>query len=164
MRRYVRFPLNGSKVRSKYVMVPPGWRAFNLTLHDGRRTKSVPYATAEEAIHAAELCGDAGAPVPDLMMLDYNLPRGNGSDILAVAGRNPKLAAVPKVIVTSFLQADELAQALELGASCLITKPVDFDQFISVIKFSDFRCILWKWQRDNPYVEVILRRMLSALV
>ena len=63
-------------------------------------------------------------------MLDYNLPRGNGSDILAVAGRNPKLAAVPKVIVTSFLQADELAQALELGASCLITKPVDFESFM----------------------------------
>jgi CheY-like chemotaxis protein len=64
------------------------------------------------------------------MMLDYNLPRGNGSDILAAAGHNPKLASVPKVIVTSFLQADELAQALELGASCLITKPVDFESFM----------------------------------
>ena len=88
------------------------------------------YATAEEAIHAAELCGKGGAPIPDLMMLDYNLPRGNGSDILAVASRNPKLKAVPKVIVTSFLQADELAHALELGASCLITKPVDFESFM----------------------------------
>ena len=88
------------------------------------------YATAEDAIHAAELCGNSGAPIPDLMMLDYNLPRGNGSDILAVASRNPKLAAVPKVIVTSFLQADELKQALELGANCLITKPVDFESFM----------------------------------
>jgi DNA-binding response OmpR family regulator len=64
------------------------------------------------------------------MLLDYNLPRGNGSDILAVAGRNPNLAAVPKVIVTSFLQADELVHALELGATCLITKPVDFEAFM----------------------------------
>jgi DNA-binding response OmpR family regulator len=88
------------------------------------------YATAEEAIQAAELCGNAGAPVPDLMMLDYNLPRGSGSDILAAAGRNHKLASVPKVIVTSFLQAEELAQALELGATCLITKPVDFETFM----------------------------------
>lgn len=88
------------------------------------------YATAEDAIRAAELCGAAGSPVPDLMMLDYNLPRGNGSDILAVAGRNPRLADVPKVIVTSFLQADELNQALGLGASCLITKPVDFESFM----------------------------------
>jgi chemotaxis family two-component system response regulator Rcp1 len=88
------------------------------------------YATAEEAIHAAEQCGSTGSPVPDLMMLDYNLPRGNGSDILEAAGHNPKLATVPKVIVTSFLQADELAHALELGASCLITKPVDFEAFM----------------------------------
>ena len=88
------------------------------------------YATAEEAIQAAEVCGNAGFPVPDLMMLDYNLPRGNGSDILAAAGRNLNLASVPKVIVTSFLQAEELAQALELGASCLITKPVDFEAFM----------------------------------
>jgi len=88
------------------------------------------YATAEDAIQAVERCGKADVPVPDLMMLDYNLPRGNGSDILAAAGHNPKLAAVPKVIVTSFLQAEELAQALQLGASCLITKPVDFETFM----------------------------------
>src|SRR5690349_11802723 len=88
------------------------------------------YATAEDAIHAAELCGTSGTPVPDLMMLDYNLPRGNGSDILSAAGRNAHLAGVPKVIVTSFLQADELAQALRLGANCLITKPVDFEAFM----------------------------------
>ena len=89
------------------------------------------YATAEEAIQAAELCGEAGAPVPDLMMLDYNLPRGNGSDILSAASHNPRLARVPKVIVTSFLQAEELAQAIALGASGLITKPVDFELFMS---------------------------------
>jgi chemotaxis family two-component system response regulator Rcp1 len=88
------------------------------------------YLNAEDAIRAVERCGAADTPIPDLMMLDYNLPRGNGSDILAAAGHNPKLAAVPKVIVTSFLQADELAQALELGASCLITKPVDFESFM----------------------------------
>jgi two-component system, response regulator len=89
------------------------------------------YATAEEAIQAAQLCGDAGIPIPDLMMLDYILPRGNGSDILSAASHNPRLARVPKVIVTSFLQAEELAQAVALGASGLITKPVDFESFMS---------------------------------
>lgn len=87
------------------------------------------YATAEDAIRAAELCGQ-GSPVPDLMMLDYNLPRGNGSDILAAASRNPKLAQVPKVIVTSFLQPEELSQAVQLGARGVITKPVDFELFM----------------------------------
>ena len=89
------------------------------------------YATAEEAIQAAELCGDPGMPVPDLMMLDYNLPRGNGSDILSAASHNPRLSHVPKVIVTSFLQAEELAEALALGASGLITKPTDFESFMN---------------------------------
>lgn len=88
------------------------------------------YMTAEDAIHAAKLCGSSGAPVPDLMMLDYNLPRGNGSDILAVASANPNLAGVPKVIITSYLQAEELDQALKLGARGLITKPVDFETFM----------------------------------
>jgi CheY-like chemotaxis protein len=88
------------------------------------------YATAEEAIDAAKFCGNTGAPVPDLMLLDYNLPRGTGSDILAAAADNPNLAGVPKVIVTSFLRAEELAQALRLGASGLITKPVDFESFM----------------------------------
>jgi chemotaxis family two-component system response regulator Rcp1 len=88
------------------------------------------YATAEDAIEAAKNCGHSGAPVPDLMLLDFNLPRGNGSDILAAAALNPRLAPVPKVIVTSFLQAEELAQALQLGANCLITKPLDFESFM----------------------------------
>jgi CheY-like chemotaxis protein len=87
------------------------------------------YATAEEAIRAAELCGGS-SPVPDLMMLDYNLPRGNGSDVLAAASRNPNLAHVPKVIVTSFLQPEEFAQAVQLGALGVITKPVDFELFM----------------------------------
>lgn len=87
------------------------------------------YSTAEEAIRAAELCGEM-SPVPDLMVLDYNLPRGNGSDILAAASRNPRLSGVPKVIVTSFLQPEELAQAAELGAHGVITKPVDFEVFM----------------------------------
>ncbi len=87
------------------------------------------YATAEEAIRAAELCGET-SPVPDLMMLDYNLPRGNGSDILAAASRNPRLAEVPKVIVTSFLQPEEMAHAVKLGVHGVITKPVDFEAFM----------------------------------
>lgn len=88
------------------------------------------YETAEDAIQAAGRCGNAGGPVPDLMLLDYNLPRGTGNDILAAAATNPHLASVPKVIVTSFLRAEELARALELGATGVITKPPDFESFM----------------------------------
>ena len=88
------------------------------------------YCTADEAIKAARDCGAGGAPVPDLILLDYNLPRGHGSDILAAAAENPKLANVPKAILSSFLQPGELHQALGLGAACFITKPANLDDFL----------------------------------
>jgi CheY-like chemotaxis protein len=91
------------------------------------------YSTAEEAIHAVNTCGNTGRPVPDLMLLDYNLPRGHGCDVLEAAAKNPKLASVPKAIVTSFLQPDEITNALQLGASCFITKPADLEQFFEDI-------------------------------
>jgi CheY-like chemotaxis protein len=104
------------------------------------------YATAEDAISAVQRCGGSGVPIPDLMLLDYNLPRGNGSDILAAASANPSLAAVPKVIVTSYLQAEELDQALKLGARGLITKPVDFETFMRDVgaKIAELLCAAGK--------------------
>ena len=88
------------------------------------------YPTADEAIKAARDCGPGGTPVPDLILLDYNLPRGHGCDILAAAAENPNLASVPKAILSSFLQPAELQQALDLGASCFITKPANLDDFL----------------------------------
>jgi len=87
------------------------------------------YSTAEDAIHAVRKCGH-GNPIPDLMLLDYNLPRGHGCDILVAAADNPNLSGVPKAIVTSFLQPDEIAQAFRLGAVCLISKPSGFEAFM----------------------------------
>ncbi len=89
------------------------------------------YNNAEDAAEAARNCGHAGAPVPDLILLDLNLPRGRGSDVLAAAASNPRLAAVPKVIVSSFLRPDEMERARELGASCFMTKPSNLDEFLS---------------------------------
>ncbi len=87
------------------------------------------YLTAEQAIDAAQSCGSEGRPVPDLLLLDYNLPRGNGSEILAAAAKNPNLTNVPKAILSSSLQPAELAEARQLGASCFITKPANLADF-----------------------------------
>ena len=91
------------------------------------------YLTAEQAIHAAESCGSEGRPVPDLLLLDYNLPRGNGSEILAAAAKNPNLANVPKAILSSSLQPAELQQARQLGASCFLTKPANLGEFLKEV-------------------------------
>jgi CheY-like chemotaxis protein len=91
------------------------------------------YATLDHAIDAARACGVNGAPVPDVMLVDYNLPRGNGGDILAAIAENPKLAQVPKAVLTSFLRPSEFEEALRLGAHTVITKPPTLNEFLGEV-------------------------------
>lgn len=90
------------------------------------------YATAAEAIEAVRKCG-MGSPVPDLMLLDYNLPSGHGAEILEAAAENPRVTYVPKAILTSFLPPSESKKALEIGAKCVINKPASLDEFMSEV-------------------------------
>ena len=91
------------------------------------------YATAAEAIEAVRKCGVAEWPVPDLMLLDYNLPSGHGAEILEAAAENPRVAYVPKAILTSFLPPAESKKALQIGANCIITKPASLDEFMKEV-------------------------------
>src|SRR5579863_9343213 len=83
------------------------------------------YVTAGEAVDAVKKCGVGDSPVPDLLLLDYNLPGGQGLEILAAAAGNPNLAGVPKAILSSFLRPNELQDAIKMGASCFIPKPAN---------------------------------------
>jgi chemotaxis family two-component system response regulator Rcp1 len=91
------------------------------------------YETAEEAIRALNGCGSNGVQIPDLILLDYNVPRGDARDILAAAQKNPALAAVPRAVVTSSVAPKDREQALELGANCFIHKPQDLDSFLAEV-------------------------------
>ena len=91
------------------------------------------YLTAEEAVNAAIALGSAGRPIPDLMLIDFNLPGGDGCDVLIAAASNPKLASVPKAVISSFLRPDELAHAIQLGAHGVIPKPAGLDAFLSTV-------------------------------
>ena len=71
--------------------------------------------------------------MPDLMLVDFNLPRGDGRDVLAAAASNPKLASVPKVVMSSFLRQEEMEQAIQLGALCFIPKPTGLDAFLTTV-------------------------------
>src|SRR4051812_38204102 len=70
------------------------------------------YVTAEDAIAAVKQCGRDGNHVPDLLLLDYNLPGGRGVDILVAAASNPILGNVPKAILSSFLSSREMQEAM----------------------------------------------------
>jgi two-component system response regulator len=91
------------------------------------------YSTAEDAVNAARLCGTGSADVPDVMLLDFNLPRGDGRDVLIAAAANPHLAGVPKVVMSSFLRPEEMEQAMRLGARCIIPKPTGLTAFLNTV-------------------------------
>lgn len=81
----------------------------------------------------------AKAPQPDLILLDLNLPKKDGKEVLSEIKANPGLRRIPVVILTTSKAEEDILKTYDLHANCYITKPVDFDQFISVVrKIEDF--------------------------
>ncbi len=74
------------------------------------------------------------APRPDLILLDLNLPRLDGREVLAEIKADPSLKRIPVVVLTTSRAEEDLVRMYDLHANCFITKPVDFDQFIQVVK------------------------------
>jgi two-component system, chemotaxis family, response regulator Rcp1 len=76
----------------------------------------------------------ARAPRPDLIMLDLNLPRKDGREVLADIKSDEHLKAIPIVVLTTSRADQDILRAYQLNANCYITKPVDFNQFLEVIR------------------------------
>lgn len=74
------------------------------------------------------------APRPDLILLDINLPRKNGLEVLDEIKRDPELHAIPVVILTTSEAETDVLRAYEHFANCYISKPVDMEQFMKVIQ------------------------------
>jgi CheY-like chemotaxis protein len=74
------------------------------------------------------------APRPDLILLDLNLPRKNGSEVLQEIKSDPSLRRIPVMILTTSKAQQDLQQAYDLHANCYIAKPVDLDQFLNVVR------------------------------
>jgi len=71
---------------------------------------------------------------PDLILLDLNLPRKDGRQVLEEIKTSPELRSIPVVVLTSSQAEQDIARAYDLHANCYVTKPVDLDQFISVVR------------------------------
>ena len=71
---------------------------------------------------------------PDLILLDLNMPRKNGRDVLREIKNDPKLKRIPVVILTTSQAEDDILHTYDLHANCYITKPVDFNQFVKVVR------------------------------
>ena len=78
--------------------------------------------------------GFAERPLPDLILLDLNLPRLSGREVLEIIKDDDELKHIPVIILTTSKAEDDILKSYQHHANCYITKPVDFEQFLIVIK------------------------------
>jgi len=76
----------------------------------------------------------ADAPRPDMIMLDLNLPRKDGREVLAEIKADGQLKTIPIVVMTTSRAEQDVLRAYQLNANCYINKPVDFNQFLEVVR------------------------------
>lgn len=76
----------------------------------------------------------SNAPRPDLILLDLNLPKKDGREVLAQIKAEPSLRLIPVVILTTSAAERDIFKTYELNANCYVTKPIDLEQFIDVVK------------------------------
>jgi len=93
---------------------------------------------ARDGIEAMDFLNNNGkfktAPKPDLIVLDLNLPRKDGREVLAEIKTDDKLKYIPVVIMTISQAEEDIMKSYNLHANCFITKPIDLTQFIKVVK------------------------------
>jgi len=78
--------------------------------------------------------GYAGVPRPDLVLLDLNLPRKDGREVLAEMKQDPSLQTIPVVVLTTSEAEQDILRTYQLNANCYITKPMDLDKFMMIVR------------------------------
>ncbi|MFQ5858401.1 MAG: response regulator [Anaerolineae bacterium] len=92
----------------------------------------------------------AGAPRPDLVLLDLNLPKKDGREVLAEIKADEGLRRIPVVVLTTSQAEEDILKVYNLNGNCYITKPVDLEQFITVVKsIEDFWLTIVKLPPDS---------------
>ncbi len=74
------------------------------------------------------------APRPDIILLDLNMPRMDGRELLSRIKNEPDLKRIPIVVLTTSKAEEDIIRSYDLHANCYVTKPVDLDQFIKVVQ------------------------------
>src|SRR5437764_6074408 len=109
--------LRDGRVRNRVTVVEDGVEAMAYLRREG------PYGSA---------------PRPDLILLDLNLPRKSGREVLAEVKQDPDLRRIPVVVMTSSDDEIDILSAYNLHVNCYVTKPVDLDQFIGGVKSIEY--------------------------
>lgn len=114
--RLTREALKEGKVRNNLHVVEDGMAALDFLNRRGPHT---------------------GAPLPDLILLDLNLPKKDGREVLAEIKADEKLRLIPVVVLTTSESEEDILKSYRLHANCYVTKPVGLEQFIQVVRQID---------------------------
>jgi CheY-like chemotaxis protein len=108
-------------------------------LHEGKVLNRL--AVVNDGVEAINylrgLFGHEGAARPDLILLDLNLPRRDGRQVLEEVKADPDLRRIPIVVLTTSEAEEDVLRSYDLHANAYVTKPVDFDRFVEVIRQID---------------------------
>ncbi len=111
--RLTQLALKENKIANNLHVAPDGVEALRFLLHEDEH---------------------ADTPTPDVILLDLNMPRKDGREVLAEIKANNMLKRIPVVILTTSSAEEDILKSYDLHANCYITKPADFDQFIEVVQ------------------------------
>ncbi len=111
-------------------------RLTREALKEGRIVNNL--SVVPDGVEAMEFLRKRGrylnSPRPDLILLDLNLPRKNGREVLEEIKNDPALRRIPVMVLTTSSAEQDLTSAYNLHANCYITKPVDLEQFMTVVR------------------------------
>lgn len=115
---------------------PGDARLAQEALKEGRMTSRLKVVVdgVEAMSYLRREAGYADVPRPNLVLLDLNLPRKDGRQVLAEMKADPELRRIPVVVLTTSQAGQDILRSYDLHANCYITKPVDLDRFIAVIR------------------------------
>jgi CheY-like chemotaxis protein len=92
---------------------------------------------ASDGVYALEELRDPERALPDLILLDLNLPRMDGRELLAEIRKDPRLTWIPVVVLTTSEAEADIVRSYELHANAYVTKPVDLNRFLKVVQEID---------------------------
>jgi len=104
-------------------------------LHEHAMARTV--SQVEDGVAALEWLRDPERPRPDLIVLDLNMPRMNGRELLEILKRDDKLKMIPVVVLTTSGAPEDVSSAYERHANAYVTKPVNLDDFIRTVRTID---------------------------
>lgn len=100
-------------------------------LKDGRIKNNI--VIARDGVEALAVL-DSGESLPDLILLDINLPKLNGLEVLTAIKTDPRLKTIPVIMLSTSDEQNDILTSYNNYANCFITKPVDFNRFIDVVR------------------------------